>query len=76
MAFAVLLVNLVRDLSLGILFAFSVTVHQLYFMLYSDACLRYCFMPYSVIIYKQNPIKYILEEKKSLTYLTMCSHSR
>lgn len=74
MAFAVLLVNLVRNLSLGILFAFSVTVHQLYFTLYSDTGLRHCFMPYSVIIYKQNPIKHILD-KKQLTHLTMNSHS-
>lgn len=36
-AFAVLLVNLVRKLSFGIFFAFSVTVHQFYFTLYSDS---------------------------------------
>lgn len=64
MAFAVLLVNLVRNLSLGVFFAFSVTVHQLYFTLYSDTGLQHCFMPYSDIIYKQDPIKHILEKKR------------
>lgn len=58
-AFAVLLVNLVRNLSFGILFAFSVTVHQFYFTLYSDTGLIQCFMSNS-ILYKQNLIKHIL----------------
>lgn len=75
MAFPVLLVNIVRNLSLGILFAFSVTVHQLYFTLYSDTGLQHCFMLYYVIIYKQNPIKHISEKKTTLTHLTMSSHS-
>lgn len=58
-AFAVLLVNLVKNLSFGILFAFSVTVHQFYFTLYSDTGLIHCFMSNS-ILYKQNLIKHIL----------------
>lgn len=66
-------VNLVRNLSLGILFAFSVTVHQLYFTPYSDTGLQHCFMLYSVIIYEKNPIKAILEKKAS-AHSTMHSH--
>lgn len=66
------LVNLVRNLSLGIRFAFSVTVHQLYFIPYSDTGLQHCFMLYSVIIYEKNPVKPILE--KASTHLTMHSH--
>lgn len=75
MPFAVLLVNLVRNLSLGILFAFSVTVHQLYFTLYSGTGLRHCFMLYSVIIYKKKSYETHFTEKTSLTHLTMSSHS-
>lgn len=62
------LVNLVRNLSLGILFAFSVTMHQLYFTPYSDIALQHCFMLYSVIIYEKNPIKAILEKKSFNTF--------
>lgn len=62
MAFAALLVSLVRNTSLGILFAFSITVHQLYFTLYRDTGLQHCLMPYSVIIYLKKPIKYFREK--------------
>lgn len=65
------LVNLVRNLSLGILFAFSVTMHQLYFTPYSDIALQHCFMLYSVIIYEKKSYKSYFREKK-LQHIQPC----
>lgn len=56
-------VNLVRNLSLGIFFAFSVTVHQLYFTPYRDTGLQHCFMLYSVITYEKKSYKGYFREK-------------
>lgn len=60
---------------LGHTFAFSVTVHQLYFTPYGDIGLQHCFMLCSVIIYEKKILfKLFQRKKKASTHLTMHSH--